>query len=280
MAREEFFCCLLSKLAYFPKNTLIGIFQHRPYTQQNALLDGCTLPQCHESTKDAQCFTTQKNDKLYISFRGTESIRDCLTDANILRVPMDLPGIPDNQRPLVHWGFLRQFRSLEPALDKDIMSHILDHQTKHGFEGRPELVITGHSLGAAQCTLAGLQFKLRYPQTKVSCYTYGSPRVGNSQFVWLFEKHVDHYERIVNEEDPVTMIPFAWRFRHIPQYLYLNEAGTVLNGSRENPWWSFFVDLFHWAVSGKENPIGDHSCEDYLNKLERNCDSTPTGDAP
>lgn len=276
--REDLFCCLLSKLAYYSRPVIAEIFTCRPYTKENRELATCTsTPKVHESDIDAECFTVERNNKLYIAFRGTESIRDCLSDANIIRVPMDLPEIADEHRPNVHWGFLRQFRSLQKEIDVDIADYLLaeEYNKSEGLKendketsNKKELVITGHSLGAAQATLASLQFKLSYPQAKVSCYTFGSPRVGDEAFVSLFENHVDYYERVVNEEDPVTLVPFSWRFSHLPKLAYLDAMGELQENITENRWLSFFKDLWDYFVNGNENPFGDHSCEDYLCKLE------------
>lgn len=274
--REDLFCCLLSKLAYYSRPVIAEIFANRPYTKQNCELETCSsMPKVHESDIDAECFTVHRNNKLYIAFRGTESIRDCLSDANIIRVPMDLPELTDDQRPEVHWGFLRQFRSLQKHIDADIADYLQadEYNKSEGLKekensNKKELIVTGHSLGAAQATLASLQFKMSYPETKVSCYTFGSPRVGDETFVSLFENHVDHYERVVNEEDPVTLVPFSWRFSHLPNIAYLDAMGELQENITENRWWSFFKDLWSYFINGNENPFGDHSCEHYLCKLE------------
>ena len=274
--REDLFCCLLSKLAYYSKPVITEIFAFRPYTKENRELATCnSIPRVHESSIDAECVTVKRNNKLYIAFRGTESIRDCLSDANIIRVPMYLPGIDDNKRPEVHCGFLRQFRSLQKNIDDDIAEYLSanEYNNSEGLKekeisNKKELVITGHSLGAAQATLASLQFKLSYPQAKVSCYTFGSPRVGNKAFVSLFKNHVDYYERVVNEDDPVTLVPFSWRFTHLPKIAFLNANGELRENITENRWLAFFKDLWNYLVNGNENPFNDHSCDDYLCKLQ------------
>jgi len=260
--KEDLICCLLSKYAYKSQNALHTAFHTRPFSRLDRCLEGCTDPIFHSTSRDAQCFTMIHNTKFYIVFRGTESMRDWMSDANIIRVPMDLPGIPDNKRPRVHWGFLRQFRSLQPAIEQDL-SQFLTRDSKTDAD---EIIIAGHSLGAAQCTLAGLQFKLAHPAMKVSCYTYGSPRVGNQAFVSMFHDKLDVCKRYVNEEDPVTMIPFAWRFTHIPGFTYLGKNGTMCTEKVEHRWWSMVKDLF-LSLFGRENPVGDHSCDAYLEKL-------------
>ena len=266
--REDFFCCLLSKISYYKRNAIVNIFTNIPFSQNKYNLNSCgSHPRVHESDIDAECFTVECNKKLYVAFRGTESIRDWLSDANIIRVPMDLPGIADSNRPQVHWGFLRQFRSLENHIIIDVNDYLARNSHLNQLE-QNEIVFTGHSLGAAQATLASLQFKLAYPNLKVSCYTYGSPRVGDSSFVSLFTHNVNYYKRVVNEEDPVTLIPFSWRFTHLPKMAYLDHNGHMRENVRENRWWTMLKDLCKSFVYGSDNPFSDHSCEDYYNKLE------------
>lgn len=266
--REDYFCCLLSKVVYYNRQVIIDTITCRPYTKQNSALELCSSePRVYESDIDAECLTVECKNKLFIAFRGTESIRDCLSDVNIIKVPMDLPGIYGKNGPEVHWGFLRQFRSLQKEIDDDIKK-FLTNEANDQINLDKEIIFTGHSLGAAQATLATLQFKLTYPKTKISCYTFGSPRVGDKLFVTLFEKHINHYERIVNEEDPVTLIPFSWRFTHLPYMLYLDNKGTLKNRTIENKWKLFFKELWNYLINGSENPLNDHSCDDYLLKLE------------
>ena len=82
--------------------------------------------------------------------------------------------------------------------------------------------------GGAMSSLAGMQFSMAYPDCCVSCYSYGSPRVGCNDFVKLFKSHVNTCKRFVNEDDPVTMIPFAWRFTHLPGLCYMNKNNKII----------------------------------------------------
>ena len=174
---------------------------------------------------------------------------------------MDLPNIKLKKRPKVHWGFLRQFRSLEKHINADIQKYI-----SLCGEHIPNITITGHSLGAAQCSLAGLQFSLQYPKIPISCYTFGSPRVGHTTFVKLFVEHVATHKRFVNEDDPVTMIPFAIRFVHLPGLQYFKEDNSLITDMKDSRWASMFGDLC-LSMCGKQNPVDDHSCDRYYEKI-------------
>lgn len=56
------------------------------------------------------------------------------------------------------------------------------------------MYITGHSLGGALATLAALDHRRRYPDSKVTMYNFGSPRVGNRYLV-LYVSYICMYGR-------------------------------------------------------------------------------------
>jgi triacylglycerol lipase len=68
--------------------------------------------------------------------------------------------------------------------------------------GHLPLFITGHSLGGALATVAAK--KLANPAGIAACYTFGSPRVGDEE--WISSIKTPIY-RIVNAADCVTMLP-------------------------------------------------------------------------
>ena len=189
--------CRLSTLAYRDSNFISDLFDNingnRPHSNEFCVLEQCstcpTLIQGDLSKEkdiiqnDAQAYASRYQDSLAIVFRGTESFRDVLTDLNMIRVRMDLPGHTGDSRPKVHWGFLRQFRTVEQQVKDHIESYIQDcnkgQETEGDGEGKPEaesdaedkdteenqvekalinqpikhVVFSGHSLGGALATL-------------------------------------------------------------------------------------------------------------------------------
>ena len=262
-------CCFFSNIAYKSRNDMVKIFASKEANNEYSFLNSYSVPTFYSSSIDAQCFVTKKDNRLFITFRGTNSIRDWLSDANIIRVPMDLPNTEKDDRPRVHWGFLRQFRSLQPMLDKevDVFMKSLDNNNNANTNSKGEIIISGHSLGGAQSALASLQYSMAYPKVNVYCYSYGSPRVGSKGFVDLFLNNVTSYKRYVNEDDPVTMVPFALRFKHLPNISYLNSKNNVVDKT-ETTWWRVICDTF-LSLFGRESPVGDHCCEQYLNKISQ-----------
>ena len=141
-----------------------------------------------------------------VTLRGTEpdSILDVATDGRIVMNPWDLPS------ERVHSGFME---ALNEAWDQ--MNGILSRL------GSRTVWFTGHSLGAALATLAGDRF-LRQAQahglgTLGGIYTFGSPLVGDRQFVDGFNRRCGHKSfRFVNDQDSVTRLPLRLvGYRHV-----------------------------------------------------------------
>jgi hypothetical protein len=139
-----------------------------------------------------------------LAFRGTEQeIQDFVCDANTLPVP----AFGGTVR--VHSGFKRALNSIWTPLVA-----VLDTLDCPVF-------YTGHSLGAALATLAAA----RRPPRAV--YAYGSPRVGDAQFVERL-RGVPVF-RIVHGNDIVTTVPpEALGFRHVGEERRFGERDFAL----------------------------------------------------
>ena len=75
---------------------------------------------------------------------------------------------PAREKGLVHFGFAQ-------ALDK-VYDKIIDQIDRLDTTGL-KIICTGHSLGAALATIFASRYDAKY------LYTFGSPRVGNKDFV-------------------------------------------------------------------------------------------------
>ena len=346
--------CRLSTLAYRENGFISDIFdnfkQSRPFTNEFCVLDNCnTCPSLIHGDlsninsiiqNDCQAYACRYQDSLAIVFRGTESFRDVLTDLNMIRVNMDLPNVADTDRPKVHWGFLRQFRTVESQVRKHIDTFMKDCDQKCDQQNKKyddknhdkgvgvgltnknlvtiyenkqkdddlkdndlkdnnlkdyhlekcdesrdcqdcdehcdekqslikkspikHVIFSGHSLGGALATIAAVQFAKQYPDIVVSCVTFGSPRVGNTTFVSMFDQCCTGSYRFVNEDDPVPMGPTPIRFRHVKGGRWIDDEQLLL----QKPWMrslTFFKNLFLSFIGFTHNPVSDHGCVGYLN---------------
>lgn len=121
-------------------------------------------------------------------FRGTEvtSIKDIKSDLNAKIIQCD-SGVK------IHRGFSEAFSEVH----MDIQEYL-----NNELKADKPLFITGHSLGGALATVASK--KLTFENGISACYTFGSPRVGNED--WMQKIKTPIY-RLVNSADPVTMMP-------------------------------------------------------------------------
>lgn len=93
------------------------------------------------------------------------------------------------------------FKATYDEIKGDILAYV-----SHLSPGK--LIITGHSLGAAQAVFCA--YDLHMQGLKVDhVYTVGQPRVGNDAFTYHYaSKHFDHW-RVTHHRDPIPHLP--WR---------------------------------------------------------------------
>lgn len=121
-----------------------------------------------------------------LAFRGTEKeAEDIKTDLNARFYTRG--GVK------VHDGFRQAFAYVEPML-KAKTSTLSDYK----------LYITGHSLGGALALVAS---RVLSTDNVAACYTFGSPKVGNSEFG--DDIKIPIY-RVVNAADLVPRVPPTW----------------------------------------------------------------------
>ena len=107
----------------------------------------------------------------------------------------------------VHQGFLGELEKLWDAIHADLET----------YTGEIPVYATGHSLGGAMATIAGMRQRFQ------AVVTFGEPRVGidiESEF------RSDSHHRYVNGDDPVTKVPPEWPpfgFRHHGECIALSD---------------------------------------------------------
>lgn len=203
----------------------------------------------HEGTQAFCCRKSNASD-IFIVFRGTEpnQMRDLLADVKAWRKPA-------RERGLVHFGFAQ-------ALDKvyDSIVRWIDEQK---LDGERNITCTGHSLGAALATIMASRLDAN------ELYTFGSPRVGNRDFVKEIKNDGVRHYRFVNNNDVVTKVPFPIRFVHHGELVYINHYGNI----RKMSPWQRFKDQWRGRMRAlsKGQPfdgIFDHSMELYNKKVQ------------
>ena len=200
---------------------------------------------------DTQAFLAKTKDNQFavLAFRGTEvtKIKDLRIDALASK-----KSVLDGK---VHSGFRIAYESVAKDIEEEVLKI-----------GDIPLYVTGHSLGAALATVATqrLEHNPRIREKIAACYTFGSPRVGNSDYDIEFKSPI---YRVVNTTDIVTVIPLlAMGYIHIGDVRYL--------GSREGEFQRGVpvlrrLFLFLVAIFKLMSPVvNDHGIVHYRKKLE------------
>uniref|UniRef100_A0A6C0AD48 Fungal lipase-type domain-containing protein n=1 Tax=viral metagenome TaxID=1070528 RepID=A0A6C0AD48_9ZZZZ len=159
-------------------------------------------------------YVDDKNKKITISFRGTESVRDGITDLNVIKIVYD-------SKIKVHRGFYKQL--FHSKIYNDFYSKL-----KLLIEDKKNYVIyvTGHSLGAALSSLFSYRLSNDY-DIIVNNINFASPRVGNIYWKQSFNsKENIKALRVVVSSDPIPLTP-SLNYRHVGKLLKLNN-GNIL----------------------------------------------------
>lgn len=195
--------------------------------------------------ENAQAYLLKGSDDTHVlSFRGTEVTEpsDVLAD---LKAGKNIEAIGGK----IHVGFKGEINKLWPAIEK-------------ATANINSLYVTGHSLGAAMATIAAGRM-----QSKVlALVTFGSPRVGNQEYVNCLT--VTHY-RVQNNCDDVTKVPFKLMgFAHHGTHVYMNYYGAFRNLTP----WQQVKDMVRSRVKAytkgqKFLGVYDHMMDNYIAKL-------------
>jgi len=193
----------------------------------------------------AQAYLLTNGTITVLSFRGTEVTEksDILAD---LKSGKNLEACGGK----VHVGFKGEINKLWPTISKVLA------------DNPGNLYVTGHSLGAAMATIAASRMQDRV----TALITFGSPRVGNAEFVKSLT--VEHY-RVQNNCDDVTKVPFKLMgFAHHGTHKYMNFHGEF----RDLTPWQQVKDMARSRLKARakgQKYIGvfDHMMANYIAKL-------------
>lgn len=198
---------------------------------------------------DTQAFLAESKDGYAVlAFRGTEVAKrqDLMIDAQAIKV-----SVLEGQ---IHGGFHLAYDSIARDVEKSILK----------LPDMP-LYITGHSLGAALATVATqrLEHILKIRERIAACYTFGSPRVGDSHYDIEFKSPI---YRVVNTTDIVTIIPLlAMGYIHIGDIRYLGRLDGEFR--RGIPLLQRCYLFLLTALNFFGPVVGDHAIIEYRRKL-------------
>lgn len=163
-----------------------------------------------------QGFDTRTNS-IFTAFRGSANIQNWLENIKIRKIA------PYNDSSItVEKGFYQAYNNVKTAIFDNLQLLSVSYNTN-------KLLITGHSMGAAMSTLMVYDVYTLYPIYEIPYfYNYGSPRVGNDNFVKSFNSFSTKYYRITHYYDIVPHVPEEFLgYSHISNEIWYNEDNTV-----------------------------------------------------
>ena len=192
---------------------------------------------------------SEKNKRITIIFRGSESTYDWYYDLNFIK-----KCINKDDNVYVHNGFHKQLvtNGNDVSLTNIVKELLDEHPDFHVY-------VCGHSLGGALCTLYGYLLSHEIEQI-VTVISFASPRVGNSGWKKSFDEksNLIHY-RVTNNNDIVTSFPTIFYY-HVGNNIRLernSKASFLYNYSYS--WWDYSVFKCH--------SFSDHYCDQYYKYL-------------
>jgi predicted lipase len=190
------------------------------------------------------------NNTLYICFRGTSSLRDW-------KINLDSRLIQQNKNDdifKVHKGFYTQYNSIKNI----ITSYIVQNYTYNN------IVICGHSLGGALATICAFDLYDNIYNNNITCVTFGSPRVGDKNFVRLYNKYNINTHRIVISGDPVPKWPLNGNYIHICCCMYFKNKKIFIKPNKAY----VSIKRFLIYILNCDYNLYSHDMDNYINILD------------
>ncbi|KAJ5747397.1 uncharacterized protein N7511_009093 [Penicillium nucicola] len=159
------------------------------------------------------------NKAVVLAFRGSYSVRNWFADASF---PYIDPGLCSGCfAELGFWSSWTNVRDDITAQLEDTLSQNQDY----------ELVIVGHSLGAAVATLAAADLRTKGHES-AKLYAFASPRVANPALAKFITAQNNNY-RFTHQNDPIAKLPLiAMGYAHVsPEYWITSGDNTPVAAS-------------------------------------------------
>jgi predicted lipase len=194
------------------------------------------------------------NGNAYISYRGTMTTADEVNDAAVAQTPYTLVSTPDFGN--VHSGFSGIYNSLSSSTRAALGD-------ANNAATLAMIFFTGHSMGAALCTLAIPDVIYNFAAKRsispqFLLYNFASPRVGDTRFACSMNTELTQRARvyrIVNTEDIVPTLPPAASdtsafYEHIGTQISFTAQYLSIDGNHS------MADSYTFAINNPNQPQG------------------------
>jgi hypothetical protein len=141
---------------------------------------------------DAKAYLVSKGDTKILTIAGTESLKDVEVDFRFGRVRLNEDDSTDTKEKItddeifLHRGF-RDYT--EVVLGDGLIERLINSLEENPYE---TLYLTGHSLGGAVATIAGIRLTdAGISKNQLKIITFGAPAVGSKALADAYEDRID-----------------------------------------------------------------------------------------
>jgi len=171
------------------------------------------------------CYDKQTKT-INIAFRGTENISNLIDDAKFSKDSFN--KCKDCE---IHHGF-----NLLYSNTKEVFMMVFNEVYNNNEVEK--VVLTGHSMGGPLAMLGSIDVKEKISaDVDLKLITFGSPRLGEENFINYFDNLIKHHYRVTYKDDPViTVPPTLFGFKHIGYEIHITNdtCGFTLYDSKNN----------------------------------------------
>ncbi len=199
------------------------------------------LPEQHPATamaKDTNIFGLMGHDTTsgtaFIAFRGSSDVADWIADFDFVPAPY-APVAGFGRFGQVHAGFQDIYGCVRASIAANLSA---------ATSGCSQILITGHSLGAALAVLAAPDVEQGMPPNTIEprLTTFAGPRVGVLDFKAAFDAAIECCYRVVNFLDIVPLVPPA-PYVHVGAEIAVDSGGAIDIG------WRHSLAAYHAGLS-------------------------------
>ncbi|KAG2523243.1 hypothetical protein JM18_005847 [Phytophthora kernoviae] len=152
-------------------------------------------------------------DAIVIAFRGSMDVTNWLDNLTFLkrRAYPQFPGV------MVHQGFYWAWQSVAGQV-------LTILQPLQRLYPHAKLLVSGHSLGGAVAAICAFELEYIQNMSVQALYTFGKPRVGNTNFSGRLRNASMEVYRLTHFNDAVPHLPPTWTgFEHTTQEIFYDE---------------------------------------------------------
>lgn len=219
----------------------------------------------HERDSGLDAFVVASGSAIVVIFTGTDTTEDVFTDLSFSKVPFgDEAGgscVPGRSGAGVHRGFWAQYTS--KGSNEVLLDLVLRESRSHPER---EILVTGHSLGAALAVLCGTELSKRTDK-EVNVVGFACPRVGNRGFRTLVQSQSNlHVLRLKLDHDPITRVPVT-HYRHVGVLAWIRDGLVEFFEDEPSDAGAYFLRL--GAVLAEAVHVRDHMVQLYYEAVVR-----------